>query len=373
MLLLFLVNWDTVKERIKSLDVFRGVTIAGMILVNTPGSWNYVYSPLLHAKWNGLTPTDLIFPFFLFIVGVSISISLKNHTEITRALFLKLLKRSAILVFIGLFLGVFPDFNFSEMRYPGVLQRIGVVFLIASLLFIRFDLRVLLIMSFMLLLGYWLIMAFVPFPSGETGSLEPGRNLAAWVDQLILGKHVWSQTRIWDPEGVLSTFLAIVTTLIGVIFGKYYFLSAYSSKKLMRSVILGIVLIVVGMIWDIYFPINKSLWTSSFVLVTGGIAIISLVLIHWIIDIRKWKNQLFEPFVHFGSNAIVVYFLSGIIASSLWAIDVYGISLYQWLFENVFLSWLSPYNASLAFAFTIVLLLYLIAWLMYRRKIFIKV
>lgn len=344
-----------------------------MILVNTPGSWNYVYTPLLHAKWHGLTPTDLIFPFFLFIVGVSVSISLKKHSEINSSLVIKLAKRSLILILLGLLMGAFPYFNLADLRYPGVLQRIGLVFFATALLSVRFQTNTLMVISGLILLIYWLIMALIPFPGGEAGSLEIGNNLAAWVDQIVLGKHVWSQTKTWDPEGVISTLPALVTALSGVIFGRYYFLSQFEIAKLRKSLLLASGMILTGIAWHSIFPINKSLWTSSFVLVTSGTAIIALVLIHWLIDRQKWRENLFAPFIHFGSNAIVVYLLSGIIASSLWAIQMGDQPLYQWLFERVFLSWLSPYNASLAFAISVVLLLYMIAWLMYRKKIFVKV
>src|SRR6185503_16251942 len=207
-------------ERLVSLDVFRGITIAGMTLVNNPGSWEHIYWPLEHAQWEGWTPTDLVFPFFLFIVGVSITLALGNRVERgsnKRDLYLKILKRSLIIFAIGLFLNGFPYFNLSELRIPGVLQRIAVCYFFASIIFLNTKVTAQIIISVVLLIIYWLLLTYVPAPGFAAGDLTKQGSLPSFVDRMVFGNHVWAQAKVYDPEGLLSTIPAVVTTLIGVL------------------------------------------------------------------------------------------------------------------------------------------------------------
>jgi len=368
------------KERLVSLDVFRGITIAGMILVNNPGSWADIYPPLRHAEWNGCTPTDLIFPFFLFIVGVAITLSLskrKARDDNQNKLLLNILRRSAILFLLGLILSGFPYFNLSTIRIPGVLQRISVVYLISSFLFLKSSVRMQLYLAFSFLIIYWHLMILIPVPGIGPANLEKATNLAAWLDNLLLNGHLWSATKVWDPEGILSTLPAISTTLIGILTGHWL-----QSKNDMTTItvwlfIYGSFLMLAGYIWDGWFPMNKSLWTSSYVLYTGGLALNFLAVCYWFIDVKKIQWWV-KPFQVYGMNAITVFFLSGIIGRLLSIIKVtssFGteISIKEYLFSNIFLSWLSPINASLAWAFVYILLWLGLMWILYSKKIFIKV
>ncbi|MDN5201298.1 heparan-alpha-glucosaminide N-acetyltransferase domain-containing protein [Fulvivirgaceae bacterium BMA10] len=370
----------TQSKRLISLDVFRGATIAAMILVNNPGSWSTVYPPLLHAKWHGCTPTDLVFPFFLFIVGISISLAYtkrKESGEATNKLIQKIVWRSLKIFLLGLFLSGFPFFNFETIRIPGVLQRISVVFLICSLLFLKTNWRTQAILGAFLLVLYNFLMTVVPVPGIGQPNLNPETNLGAWLDNLLLSGHLWSQTKVWDPEGLLSTIPAIVTGITGLLTGKLFLDHDKSpQEKVIWMFVAGCFGIFLGMVWGIYFPINKALWTSSYVMYTSGIGLLIFALCYWFIDIldkRSWIN----PFVIYGSNAITVYVLSGVIAKSLylikWETSDGIITLQGWTYNTLFLSWLPPYNASLGYAILNVLLLLGVAWILYRKRIFIKV
>jgi len=363
-------------ERLVSLDAFRGITIAGMILVNNPGSWSTVYAPLLHADWHGWTPTDFIFPFFLFIVGVSMSFSFpKQLKTLSRPeLYRKILRRTFILFGLGLFLAAFPFFNLSTLRIPGVLQRIALVYLVASLIMIHFDIRGVMWWTVGLLLGYWAAMMLIPVPGYGAGDLSVEGNLAAFVDSSILKGHMWKEN--WDPEGLLSTIPAIASTLSGVLTGQLL----RSGKD--RSVIagwlftIGWIAILVGLFWSIMFPINKALWTSSYVVFTSGAALQFLGFCYFLIDVKGYTKWA-KPAVVYGMNAIAVFVLSGILARILiytkFSSGGETISAKSWIYENMFLSWADPINASLAFALANVLFWLAAMWFLYQRKIFIKI
>jgi len=364
--------------RLTSLDVFRGITIAGMILVNNPGSWSFVYPPLLHAEWHGWTPTDLIFPFFLFIVGVAMAFSLVPRIErgdSQREIFFKVLKRSMIIVGIGLFLNAFPRFDVLEMRYPGVLQRIGVVFFFASVIALKTGIKGQAIAAILLLLCYWALMTLVPVPGYGAGNLTPDGNLAAFIDRAVFGSHTWRET--WDPEGLLSTMPAISTTLLGLLTGHLL------RSKLARSEIAGWLFvlgwagILLGLIWSLAFPINKNIWTSSYVVFTAGAALQFLGVCYWLIDVMGWKAWAFPGLV-FGMNAIAVYVLSGILVDIMLVIRMPAAggettSLYSWIYQHLFVPWAGPLNGSLAFALSYIILLFGAMYVLYRRKIFLKV
>ncbi len=366
-------------ERLVSLDVFRGITIAGMVLVNNPGTWQHLYWPLGHASWHGWTPTDLVFPFFLFIVGVSIALALGGRVGTTgsrRELYLKIVRRTLIIFALGLFLNAFPFFDFSETRIPGVLQRIAVCYLLASVVFLNSKVKTQVVIVAFLLLGYWLLLALVPAPGFAAGDLTKEGSLPSFVDRIVFGKHVWAQAKVYDPEGLLSTLPALGTTLIGVLAGTWLRTQKSAHEKVAGLFVAGVVCLSVGWAWNSFFPINKALWTSSYVLFTGGLALQFLAFCFWLIDIKGYRSWA-KPFEIFGVNAIALYVGAGLMAELLGVIRVSGangsISLKAWVFENLFAPWASPINASLAFAIAFVLVWLGLMWLLYRRKIFIKV
>ena len=373
--------------RLLSLDFFRGATVAAMILVNNPGDWGNIYAPLEHAEWNGCTPTDLIFPFFLFIVGVSIAYAMgsKKADPTTHSkTILKALKRALILFGLGLFLSLFPKVftdpigAFQHVRIPGVLQRIAVVFFISSIIFLKNSEKNIFRILIALLAVYWALMTFVPVPGVGYANLEKETNLGAWIDRGILTEaHLWKSAKTWDPEGVFSTIPAIATGLFGILVGVYLKRKDVdAASKIAWLFTTGCAAVVLGLLWDLQFPINKSLWTSSFVLYSGGLATVILALSYWIIDVHQY-NRFTKPFVVYGVNAITVFFLSGLIPRILGMIHVKNsagaeITLQAWLYSG-FSSYFSPINASLAWAVTFILFWLIILWVMYSKKIIIKV
>jgi len=375
-------------NRLLSLDVFRGATVAAMILVNNPGSWSDIYAPLEHAEWNGCTPTDLIFPFFLFIVGVSISyaygtkkLDLQNHPT----LILKAGKRTLILFGLGLMLSLFPQVftdpvgAFAIVRIPGVLQRIAVVFFISTLIFLKTNEKNVLKIGIAILLLYWILMNFIPVPGIGDANLGKETNLGAWLDRTLLTEaHLWKSVKTWDPEGILSTLPAIASCLFGVLVGSYLKRKHVpDSEKVSWLCFYGFLMVLIGLLWSLQFPLNKSLWTSSFVLYTGGLATLFLALLYWIIDIKGHK-KFTKPFLVYGVNAITVFFLSGIFARVMTMIKINQangseLSLKEWIYSTFYTSVFSPVNASLAYAITYVIFWGAVVWFMYNRKIFIKV
>jgi len=373
--------------RLVSLDVFRGITIVGMILVNNPGSWSHVYSPLLHAKWHGWTPTDLVFPFFLFIVGVAVVLAFEKRLSQgveARALVPKLLRRSVVLFLLGLFLAGYPFVTFSpefglsssltSIRIPGVLQRIAVCYLVVSLLYLFTTTRTQVIISVVILLGYWLAMKVIPVPGYGAGLIdEPTATLSAYIDRLVFGQHLWAAVdHQWDPEGLLSTLPAIVTTFLGVWAGRILISPRETVDRAVTLFAYGVLLIIAGYVWSWFFPINKGIWTSSYVVFTGGQAFAFLALCYYFIDLRGYKGWS-EPFVVYGVNAITVFVMSGVVARTLTLIKVGDISLSAFLYQNVFSAILPPKPASLAYAIVWIVGWYLVLLVMYRRRIIIKI
>jgi len=364
--------------RLLSLDAFRGITIAGMILVNNPGTWEAVYAPLRHADWNGWTPTDLIFPFFLFIVGVSITLSLKGLIDRgtkRRDLYLKIIRRSLIIFALGLVIYGFPYYDLSTLRIPGVLQRIAVCYLVASIVFINTDWKGQAAVASGLLLLYWILMIAIPVPGFGAGDLSKEGNLAAYIDRLLLPGHIY--TPVYDPEGILSTVPAIATTLFGILAGHWIGSRRESIEKVAGLFVAGAGAIIIGWAWGGLFPVNKALWTSSYTVLTAGLALQFLGLCYWLIDIKGYKRWA-RPFVVFGVNAITVYVLSSIVAIVLDIISVSRtegsmVSLKEYTYNNFFASWASPINASLLWALSYVLIWYFLMWLLYKKRIFIKV
>ena len=367
-------------DRLVSLDVFRGLTVAGMVLVNNPGAWSHIYWPLAHAEWHGWTPTDLIFPFFLFIVGVSISFALGRSIEsggTQRDLILKIIKRSLIIFALGLFLNGFLNFDFSQIRFAGVLQRIAICYFFAAIIFIKTRVRTQIFITIALVLIYWLLMTRVPAPGFLAGDLSKEGSLASFVDRTILGRHIWRQGKVYDPEGLLSTIPAIATTLFGVLTGHWLRSNKTQYEKVAGMFVAGMCCIVIGWAWHPFFPINKSLWTSSYVFFTAGMALQALAFCYWLIDIKKYRRWA-KPFVVFGVNAIALFVGSGLMAKLMGlhlapVADGERVTLKSWIYNGIFAPWFSPQNASLAFAIAFILLWLGFMWILYRRRIFIKV
>lgn len=364
--------------RLASLDVFRGLTIAGMILVNNPGTWSAIYPPLQHAEWHGWTPTDLIFPFFIFIVGVAMTFSFANRKargDTDAQLMVQVFRRSLIIFGLGLFLNGLPFFNLSTIRIPGVLQRIAVCYFFSGLIFLKTRLRGQIIAIGVLLFAYWALMMLVPVPGYGAGALTPEGNLAAYIDSTLLHRHMYRAT--WDPEGILSTIPAIGTALFGALVG-HLLRSERSQQEKFRLLIAGGALAaVVGWVWGLVFPINKNLWTSSYVVFSAGLASIFLAICYWIIDIRGWKRWAL-PFTIFGLNSILVFVLSGVLGRILVLIKVHAIdgkemALKTYLFKTLFASVASPINASLLFAICYVLLWLGVMTILYKKRFFLKI
>ncbi|GGX18219.1 acyltransferase family protein [Aquimarina muelleri] len=362
-------------KRVQSVDFLRGFTVVLMILVNTPGDWNHVYSLLLHADWNGLTLADFVFPFFLFIVGISISFVYKNkkgkaNASVYRKIFIRSFKLILLGLFLNVFLPYFPFIKIESMRIPGVLQRIGIVFCIVSILYLNLHKKQLLYISFFILLGYWIWLAYIPLPNGNLPTLDRGvNNWANYVDFLLLKGNIWQPD--YDPEGILSTLPSIVTVLIGVFVGEI--LVSKIKQKLILLTIISMCLLVTGYVWDVFFPINKALWSSSFVLVTSGYATLFLVIFHYLMDDREYDfGNLFK---YVGANAIVIYFLSMVFARSLYLIKINSqTSIHQFLFETFFVyKGIAMPLSSLFYALIVVGFYILLAYFLYKRKIFIKV
>ena len=446
-------------SRLISLDVFRGMTIAGMVLVNNPGT-SPVYWPLDHAEWNGLTPTDWIFPFFLFIVGVSISISLGRRKDAVqandRSIYVKIVSRSLSIYLLGAAVSVLPFFqfqssdapdwlkmldwllwaaallflllrnykmagmlagiailgiavmnlagynivsyDFSTIRIMGVLQRIAVCYLITSLIFLHTNWKQQIYIAAALLLGYWFLITMVPVPGCEVTTMnDKACNLAAYIDRMIITEpHIWRFGKVYDPEGILSTIGAIVTTISGVLTGTWLLRSDKgrvtsdeqtdsslitvnsSLNKVSGLFFFGIVLFALGWIWNFFFPFNKALWTSSYVLVTTGLALLILGCCYWLIDIKGFRSWA-KPFVIFGVNALALFVFTGLFARMISAFRVAytpegkSISAQKWIVDTIFLQLFQPINASLAYAISFILLWLFFMWLLYRKGIYIKV
>ena len=377
-------------KRILSIDIFRGLTIAFMILVNTPGTWSHVYAPLEHAPWHGLTPTDLIFPFFLFIVGTSIVLAYHNKRQyVNHRLYGKIISRSLKIILIGLLLAAFTyKFPFvkdlSNLRFPGVLQRIGLVFLISAFLFVKIkDWRWYLLIIILLLGGYWYSMTQISI-NGQQPQLTKTDNLASVIDRKVLGKnHMWRHYEKegyvqgdYDPEGLFSTLPAIGTTVLGIFLGLLLIerrISPYA--KLIMFIGIGLVLWLLGWWWSQSFPLNKRLWTSSYVLYTGGLAYLVFGFIYLIVDIlnvKKWG----APFKYLGMNAIAIFTLSVFITKSFYLLHIPDtkMTIHGWLYQHLYTSWLGNNQfSSMIYALTVVIFYIFVAWWMYRKKIFIKV
>ena len=403
-------NPPATRERLLALDVFRGLTIAGMLLVNDPGSWSHIYPPLEHAEWHGWTPTDLIFPFFLFIVGVTTHLSIaarRARGDDERAIRRQVLRRGALIFLLGLLLNWFPFFQWGPiagnaspsfldrvverlevLRIMGVLQRIGIAYTVAALLTLRTSVKHQVAIVAALLFGYWFAMTLLPVPgTGILGALAINSrdgHLAAWVDRLVfdwraygLGNHLWVGSKTWDPEGLLSTLPAIGSAMLGVMVGRWVAQPRPLAERLNGLFAAGALAMMVGLMWNWSFPINKNIWTSSYVLFTAGMACVALATIMWIVDVHGWRRWT-RFFVIYGMNPIVAFVGSGILARLLYSIlkvDYRGqrVSVVEAIYRTLVGWGLEPINASLLFAVSFVLLWFGILWVLYRRNIFLKV
>lgn len=359
-------------QRYKSLDVFRGMTIATMILVNTPGSWAYIYSPLGHADWHGYTPTDLVFPFFLVAIGLSMTFSFQKYDKNDhRAFYLKATRRALLIFFIGLALNAFPFFNkdYSHLRIPGVLQRIAFAYYFAALIIHNLpEMKKLLWASGIILVGYWVILLI--FGNGDPYGLE--NNFGRTIDLYILGDaHMWHGKKIaFDPEGFLSTLPAIVSVISGYLLGLT--IRKFSNMELVaRILLIGNVLIIGGYTWGLTFPINKSIWTSSYVLVSSGIAAVVLGILIYVIDIKN-KGKWALPFEAFGMNPLIIFILSIVWVKTYFMIHIGDQNMYGWLYSTVFKQIINPTFGSLLFALFHVFGCWLVAYILYKKKILIK-
>jgi predicted acyltransferase len=421
-------------QRLVSLDAFRGITIAGMILVNNPGSWGHIYGPLGHATWNGWTPTDLVFPFFLFIVGVAMTFSFQRRAAQggrQTAVLPQVIRRTVILFMLGLIMAGYPDFRLigpyilvivglallfaqqplfgggppgvtvqkvaagivlvgalayfvvdfghfqeSHLRVPGVLQRIALCYFFASLIMMSCGVGGRIVWTVLLIVGYWIIVKCVAAPSGYTATLEgPGGLLHDWIDVKLLGAHLYSHRP--DPEGLLSTLPAIATALLGVLTGHWLQSNRERSEKAIGLFFAANVALIAGMCMDYGFPINKKIWSSSYVVLMAGLSLHFLAMCYWLIDIRGYRRWAW-PFIVFGSNAIVVYVASSLGAKTLGRIklataDGGEIRLNAWIYQHVFASWAGELNGSLFYALSYVALWLIVLIPLYRKRLFVKI
>jgi predicted acyltransferase len=368
------------RERMVSLDALRGATIAAMILVNNPGRWSMVYSQLRHAPGNGWTFTDCVFPFFLFIVGVSIVFSFAKRTKsvaVSGNSVRRMLRRACILFGLGLLLNGFPFYDLSDLRIPGVLQRIAVCYLAAALITLKTRISSQVWIMAGILIAYWLMLRFIPVPGVGAGSLEQGSNLASYVDGLLLRGHLWYNVQAYDPEGILSTIPAIGTTLFGVLTGHWLRSSRSIADKAVGMFVTGLVLLVSGQILNIYIPINKGIWTSSYAVFMAGMAMVCLAVSCWLIDV-KGHTKAATPFVIFGMNAITAYVFSELLSKAIRAVEVTladgrKISLKRYIFNGVYAPWGTGKFASMIFAWNVVFITFLLVWWMWRKQWFLKV
>lgn len=354
--------------------------MAAMVIVNNPGDWSHVYAPLLHAEWHGWTPTDLIFPFFVFIVGVSVTLS-RRTTQPTSVI----LRRAALIFAFGLLLALYPRFDFTTVRVMGVLQRLALCYLAAAVFYRAFSTddeedrwQAAIGISVVLLLAYWALLQFVPVPGGEAGDLTPAGNLGAWLDRTVIGEaHLWRQSKTWDPEGLLGTIPAIASALSGVAAGVILTGRRSQMHKVAVLIAGGGAAVMLGLVWDRSFPINKSLWTSSYVLLTSGLASIVLAACYWLIDARQ-RQAFLRPLVVLGTNALVLFVASGLLVKTLLFFKVSGgdgpeISVNRWLYVTWFQPYADPKNASLLFALANLAVLYLLLEFLYRKRWFLRV
>lgn len=367
-------NMSKLKNRYLSLDVFRGLDVALMIIVNSPGNGSTTFSPLLHAEWNGFTLTDLVFPTFLFVVGNAMSFSMKKYENMgTPAFFKKVLKRTAIIFLLGFLMYWYPFFDdgqlksFSETRVFGVLQRIALCYMFASIILYFVKTKTAIWLSLAFLVGYHLIL--IGF-----GDLTLTGNAVLKLDEWLIGpNHMYHGEGIaFDPEGLLSTLPAIVNVIIGYLAGRFIQNNGQNYETVAKLMMFGFALIFAGLAWDLVLPINKKLWTSSFVLLTCGIDLMAIAILIYVLDMKKAKSWSYF-FEVFGKNTLFIYLLSELFIITLFAIDINGESLYRWIADNIFISWSGGHMGSLLFALWVMLTCWAVGYFMDKKGIYVKV
>ena len=386
------MNSDTSRQRLRSLDVFRGFTIASMVLVNNPGDWAHIYASLRHAAWHGWTFTDWIFPFFLFVVGVSLTLSKSRSFAggvAKQSILLQLWRRALVIILIGLTLNFIPSLSFETLRYPGVLQRIGLCIVIAAPIVLWCRSRGQFAWAIALMSVYSLILLLVPVPDANavigTALLEPGRDVGAHIDRALMSGHLWEQAKTWDPEGLLSTLPAVSSLLFGALTGGCLQAPGLPATKTAWMMVAGLVALWVGVILDAsLMPINKSLWTPSFTVFMTGWALLMFAVCYWLIDacdserVRSRAAWFAKPLEMYGVNALFIFAFSGLVTKLLGYFKVQAdvgtmVSVKTWLFAALTHLPLSLVNVSLLFAGLFNGLMLLVAWALWRNKIFIKV
>lgn len=368
---------STPPTRLVSLDVFRGLTVMLMTIVNNPGDWGHIYPPLEHAEWNGCTPTDLVFPFFLFIVGVSLAYALagaKRSGAPVGPVLARVARRAAILFGLGVLTSLYPHFDFATVRIMGVLQRIALVYFGTSCIYLLTGWRTQVTLLISCLVAYAVLMQLVPVPGFGPANLAPTTNLGAWLDRTVLTEaHLWKTSRTWDPEGLLGTLPALGTGLLGLLAGQWLrWPGSAALSKSLGLALASVLAVVGGLIWNVWFPINKALWTSSYVLFAGGLALGLLALLYHLCDVRGYRRGL-GPILAFGINAIAVFFFSAILSRTFDLMRLPGpagqpLGFKEWLYEGGIAPFFSdPRNASLAGAVVCLLIwLVVLSWL--RRR-----
>ena len=374
--------------RLSSLDAFRGFTIAAMVLVNNPGDWGNLYSQLAHAHWNGWTFTDWIFPFFLFIGGVSMALSLGRLAEAGAdqpALLRKLAVRAAIIFAIGFALNLYPRFDFATVRIPGVLQRIALCTLLAAPIVVYCRWRAQLLWILALFAVYSALMLWAPVPGIGAGVLEPGKDFGAWIDRMLLDGHMWAQSKTWDPEGLFSTLPAVASQLMGVLAGRWLLSGHSKTEQTVWMLLAGLALVWLGNILDVVLmPINKSLWTPSYSVLTTGFALLVFGAFYWLLDVnphagaRAAVARWSQPFLIYGMNALFIFAFSGFVVKTMGYIkftqdDGSQASLAALSYVPVRALPLGPVKTSLLYALLFNAAMFGVAWFMWRRKWFVKV
>jgi predicted acyltransferase len=379
-------------KRLTSLDVFRGITIAGMILINMAGVTDQVYPFLLHADWHGCTPTDLVFPFFLFIVGVAMAFSISKYLNITKTpaspvykkgwggLYSRIIRRSALLFILGLFLNGFWNYDWNTIRIMGVLQRISLAYLLAALVVLNLPKKGQWLIAFFLLISYWIAMSFIPVPGYGVGNLTRDGNLGAYIDRLIIGTaHLYKGDKfnsLGDPEGLFSTIPAVVSVLLGYFTGEWLGKQPVKSRTTMTLLIVGLSCLVIGEVWGFGFPINKKLWTSSYVIFTTGWALLLLAACYELVEVRCFRRWG-KPFEVMGLNAIFVFVASVLMIKILVKTHIgtgeNSPTIYTWIYEHFFTSWAGAMNGSFLFALVTLLFWWGVVYGMYRKRWFVKI
>ena len=359
-------------RRLISLDALRGFTIAAMIMVNFPGNEQYVFFTLRHSKWNGLSFTDTIAPLFLFVIGVSIVFAYtKRLSDGTGkgSLYRKIIFRSLKIFAVGMFLNLMPDFDFGGVRWTGTLHRIAIVFMVCAILFLNSNWKQQAWIAAVLLVAYWLALTLIPTPGVGQVMLEPGVNIVAWIDSKYLPGKMWQGT--WDPESILSTIPSIVSGITGMLAGHLMISRCTPNEKVNYLMTAGLVSAIGGYFWGLTFPVNENLWTSSFVLVTSGLGALLLGALYFIIDIKGYKKGV-GPGIVFGANAITVYVLADVLALFFYRAEFSGLPLNE-LIVNQWVQWGMQFElASWLYALCFVAVNFIPAYILYRKKIFIK-